>query len=208
MHQHDFTFDNLKKKPEEMIPPKETAMEIETPSSLGRRLLQARNALHISAEDIADNMRVSYTVIHAIERDDMPAFDNLVFFRGYVRAYAKLVHIPHQEIEAEFIRLGLKEPIIIEKIGTVGIPQMASKSKKNPLMTYFILAVLAALITSWLYIHHTANSIPSVSVEKNSIQENALNGPEIILTSPTEVSVPKAPSNVELPNKPNLVQKQ
>ena len=162
MQQHDFTFDHSDKNKDQAIVHSEEVKDLEevkeqaqSSQSLGRRLLYARKSLNISAEDIADSMRVPLVTIKAIEADDYTSVNNVVFLRGYIRGYAKLVHIPDQEIESLFIQLGLKQPIVIHKPSKFETRQISPGDKPIRLITYVIMLILIVLIIAWLYAHHS-----------------------------------------------------
>ncbi|WP_413110872.1 RodZ domain-containing protein [Thaumasiovibrio sp. DFM-14] len=64
----------------------------------GEVLKQARERLGMSQKDVADRLRLRITVIEEIENN---RFDNekiTTFTRGYVRSYAKCVHLDEEEM--------------------------------------------------------------------------------------------------------------
>jgi len=65
-----------------------------TISSLGARLRAGREALGLSAAEAATKLRVSVTLIEAIERDDFDRLGAAVYARGYLTSYARLVGLP------------------------------------------------------------------------------------------------------------------
>ena len=65
-----------------------------TTGSLGTRLRAGREALGLSATEAATKLRVSLTIIEAIERDDLDRLGAPVYARGYLSSYARLVGLP------------------------------------------------------------------------------------------------------------------
>ncbi len=65
-----------------------------TNSSLGARLRAGREALGLSPADAATKLRMSVSLIEAIERDDFDRLGAAVYARGYLTSYARLVGLP------------------------------------------------------------------------------------------------------------------
>ena len=59
----------------------------------GAQLMAARRAQGLSLGDIARQLKLSVRQIEALERDDYTAFSGPVFVRGFLRNYAKLLHL-------------------------------------------------------------------------------------------------------------------
>jgi len=65
-----------------------------TTGSLGARLRAGREALGLSAAEAATRLRVSLSIVEAIERDDLDRLGAPVYARGYLSSYARLVGLP------------------------------------------------------------------------------------------------------------------
>lgn len=124
------------------------------PETLGQRLQAAREALQINVEDAADHLRISPSAIRAIESDNYAYFDNVIFLRGYIRAYAKWLKIPQEEISRAFLQLGLKESTRIDAAVKFNLHQISSRDKPVRLVTYLIIILLVLLMGILGYIHH------------------------------------------------------
>jgi cytoskeleton protein RodZ len=59
----------------------------------GARLMAERRAQGLSLGDIARQLKLSVRQVEALERDDHGAFSGAVFVRGFLRNYAKLLHL-------------------------------------------------------------------------------------------------------------------
>ena len=59
----------------------------------GARLMAERRAQGLSLGDIARQLKLSVRQVEALERDDHAAFSGAVFVRGFLRNYAKLLHL-------------------------------------------------------------------------------------------------------------------
>ncbi|MFM7121073.1 MAG: helix-turn-helix domain-containing protein [Gammaproteobacteria bacterium] len=59
----------------------------------GQQLRAEREALGVTVREVADTLNLSMVVIQALEEDDYDRLPGVVFTRGYVRAYARLLDI-------------------------------------------------------------------------------------------------------------------
>lgn len=73
---------------------KETAV-----NSIGKQLKTARKILKMTKSEIAEKLCLKTSIIHDIENDHIPNNLELIFFRGYIRAYARLVCIPKEKLQ-------------------------------------------------------------------------------------------------------------
>lgn len=78
-------------------------------SGPGNFLRRHREQVGLSIADVAASLNLRHTVIEAIERDDYSSIAKLVFVRGYLRAYAKMLNLPSNDIIRAFNKLNLPE---------------------------------------------------------------------------------------------------
>lgn len=78
-------------------------------SGPGSFLKRHREQFGLSVADVAARLNLRYTVIEAIERDDYQPIAKLVFVRGYLRAYAKMLNLSSNDIIQAFNKLNLPE---------------------------------------------------------------------------------------------------
>ncbi|VTR61034.1 Cytoskeleton protein rodZ [Serratia fonticola] len=64
----------------------------------GQRLRQAREQLGLSQQAVAERLCLKMSTVRDIEDDNMSADLASTFVRGYIRSYAKLVHLPEDEL--------------------------------------------------------------------------------------------------------------
>lgn len=74
----------------------------ETGNGPGAQLQAARLSLGIEIREISDALNLPASTIEAIERDEFDGFQAVVFARGYVRGYAKLVELDPAAVLASF----------------------------------------------------------------------------------------------------------
>ena len=84
-----------------------------TPERLGPggRLRAAREKTGLSKEKIAHQLHLRLSVIEAIEQDDYDNFEDLVFIRGYLRAYANVINYQADEIIKAFNNINSISPV-------------------------------------------------------------------------------------------------
>src|SRR5207342_2982327 len=68
--------------------------------SAGAQLLDERRHQGLSLGDIARQLKLSVRQIEALERDDYASFSGPVFVRGFLRNYAKLLHLDPEALLA------------------------------------------------------------------------------------------------------------
>ncbi|AOM39315.1 cytoskeleton protein RodZ [Xenorhabdus hominickii] len=66
--------------------------------TVGQILRQAREKHELSQQTVADRLCLKLSTVRDIEEDNIPSNIVPTFFRGYIRAYAKLVQLPESEI--------------------------------------------------------------------------------------------------------------
>ncbi len=64
----------------------------------GARLRNAREQLGLSQQAVAERLCLKVSTVRDIEEDKAPADLASTFLRGYIRSYARLVHIPEEEL--------------------------------------------------------------------------------------------------------------
>lgn len=61
--------------------------------SLGRKLREARERIGLSVADVAHQIKLAPRQIEALESDDYGHLPEMAFVRGFVRSYAKILHL-------------------------------------------------------------------------------------------------------------------
>ncbi len=70
--------------------------------SLGDSFKHARQAAKLSIEDVAQKLHLTTSIITSIEDNSYGVLRHLVFIRGYIRSYAKLLNLPSDPLIAQF----------------------------------------------------------------------------------------------------------
>ena len=139
--------------------------EVQQPESVfqgpGQILRQARERAKLSTQDIADNIKLKRALIEEIEQDNFDINISLTFVRGYLKLYAKHVHVEETEILNAFEKLNIqkKEPIKLQSFSR----KVANQSNDDKLMlvTYIILAAIIALVVIYWFQQSSTNTTAS-----------------------------------------------
>jgi len=100
----------------------------------GSRLRQVRRQAGFSKEQIAEHLHLRLSIIEAIENDRYDQYDEveeLVFIRGYLRAYASLLNLPADEIIHAFNQLELSRMEAEKLSSTLKTDRTLSSHKRN-----------------------------------------------------------------------------
>ena len=75
---------------------------MEPAPTFGPRLRQERERRQISLTSIAENTKISRSLLEALERDDVSRWPTGIFRRSFVRSYAQAIGLDADEIVREF----------------------------------------------------------------------------------------------------------
>lgn len=159
--------------------------------SVGAILRQSREQKGLTTADVATQLRLKVSQIEQIEAEEWNPAVSATFMRGYLRAYARLLKLPEQEIlqnfelQAAYLRNQAKP--------------MHSFSKKNRLdavdnrfmlATYLLVVLLIGLFLIWFWQTHILDSQPvsvlpeyRVSGEPATVRSSATPA-EVVSTQP------------------------
>jgi len=144
----------------------------------GERLRQAREQLGLSHQAVAERLCLKVSTIRQIEEETTPADLAPTFLRGYLRSYAKLVHVPEEELLG---LIGKQAPIKVPKVASMQGFSLG-KSRKNRdgwLMgfTWLVVFVVIGLTGAWWWQNHQAQQQEIATMaDQSSAQLNQDNG--------------------------------
>jgi len=135
----------------------EATQDPQTAQSTGARLRYAREQLGLSQQAVAERLCLKVSTVRDIEDDKAPADLASTFLRGYIRSYARLVHIPEEEL---LPILAKEVPVRAAKV-TMGQNMSLGKRRKKRdgwLMsfTWLVLFVVVGLTGAWWWQNHKA----------------------------------------------------
>jgi len=133
---------------------------------LGRMLREARERLGLSVADVAGQIKFAPRQIEALEADDFRRLPEMAFVRGFVRSYAKILHLDAQALLAALPQM--------EKVSTRFEPAsveapfpVAYSAQKQNLILLGAALLLAVLVVAFAVWHFTTplEKLEAVQVE-------------------------------------------
>jgi len=159
----------------EVPAPAEAVPQADSP---GAQLLDERRNQGLSLGDIARQLKLSVRQIEALERDDYASFSGPVFVRGFLRNYAKLLHLdPERLLAAASLSVA---PAAVHATAEAYVPvSAASPERRRKFIAWGAFVVLAVLVVFLL----------AANVSKNRPNTQ---GPET--AQPTPAGTPSTPA--------------
>ena len=161
---------------------------------LGATLREKRIAMGLSVADVAAQIRLAPRQIEALEADDMAHLPELPFVRGFVRSYAKLLHLDEQPLLAT-----LPDPhAVSERIEpeSVGVPfnmqQLSSRQNRLWLYATGLIALIAIVFVLW----HFATPKAAEKAPASDVMESTIALPPQALP---ESAVPESDTSADQP---------
>lgn len=118
--------------------------------SLGERLAQLREAEGLSPVEVAVKLRIYKELVFQIEANDTERIP-VVFLRGYIKAYANLVHLPNDELQVYLAALKSVEENHSRPMRNYSYKEQRKRSSKR-LAIISIIIVIAILGVSGFFI--------------------------------------------------------
>ncbi|AHM75343.1 cytoskeleton protein RodZ [Yersinia hibernica] len=155
----------------------EASQDQTVPETTGVRLRQARESLGLTQQMVAERLCLKVSTIRDIEEDKAQANLASTFHRGYIRSYAKLVHLPEDEL---LPMLAKQAPIRAAKVAPMQSFSLGKKHKKRDgwLMsfTWLIVLVVLGLTGAWWWQNHQAQQAEIVTMADQSSAQLSQNG--------------------------------
>jgi cytoskeleton protein RodZ len=115
--------------------------------AIGAMLRNARTRRNLQIEQVAKELHLDARIINAIEHDDQAALPEPIFVQGYLRAYARLVGLPADELVRRYSAQGPTPPplsVIGPRRKATLLPMPSARLVRN------VILVLLAGILVWL----------------------------------------------------------
>ncbi|MDR3477959.1 MAG: helix-turn-helix domain-containing protein [Gammaproteobacteria bacterium] len=171
-------------------------------TGFGARLKTAREALRLSDKDAAARLHLNPKIISIIENERFENGPPMIFMRGYLRSYARLLNVSDDEINVALSQLEMANPAVAVATQRVIQPQPSS-GKSMRWMTYLVVLILITLVAMWWRNTHTnntslpkpANETPAETISQSNTQAPvvALNSAVRPVTTPTVTQPATAP---------------
>ena len=118
-------------------------------SSAGAQLRAAREALGLSQEAVAQQLKLAPRQVRAIEDDDYARLPGRTFVRGFVRNYARLVHLDPSAVMSGLPRVDGTSPLDRPSLTAVSRPMVelpVASVRRNSSTRWLIPLVLLAIV--------------------------------------------------------------
>ncbi|KTH41986.1 cytoskeleton protein RodZ [Klebsiella aerogenes] len=142
----------------------EATQDHQEANSTGARLRNAREQLGLSQQAVAERLCLKVSTVRDIEEDKAPADLASTFLRGYIRSYARLVHIPEEELLPMMAKQAPMQSFSLGK---------RRKKRDGWLMsfTWLILFVVIGLSGAWWWQDHKAQQEEITSMADQSTSD-------------------------------------
>ena len=180
----------------------EASQENKVTLTAGQRLGQAREELGLSHQAVAERLCLKVSTIRQIEEETTPADLAPTFLRGYLRSYAKLVHVPEEDLLG---LIGKQAPIKVPKVASMqGFSLGKSRKKRDGWLmgfTWLIVFVVIGLTGAWWWQNHQAQQEEIATMaDQSTAQLNQDNGQG--QTSPLGDNANSAPTTEDTSSDP------
>ncbi|WP_415892359.1 RodZ domain-containing protein [Neptuniibacter sp. PT8_73] len=136
----------------------------------GARLTTARENLSLSIEQVATDLNLPAHYISQLEACSLEGLPSLVFAKGYIRAYAKLLHLDDDQLVTEFEAIhGEGGKGQIRPVSRVGQQVDMSHPVMKASTLLFVIA-LVVLIVWWWQTQHGGSLEKIAATEESSAQ--------------------------------------
>ncbi|CAJ0992228.1 cytoskeleton protein RodZ [Pantoea sp. Nvir] len=137
-------------------------------NSPGERLRLAREKMGLTQQNVAERLCLKISTIRDIEENKSPADLAATFLRGYIRSYARLVHISEEEL----LPMMAKQPARTVKIEPMQNLSFGKCNKKREgwlmIFTWLLLLMVVSLTCVWWWQNHKASQADLVSMVDQS----------------------------------------
>ncbi|MCU5773964.1 cytoskeleton protein RodZ [Erwiniaceae bacterium BAC15a-03b] len=142
-------------------------------NSTGQRLRAARETMGLTQQNVAERLCLKLSTVRDLEDDKSPADLASTFLRGYIRSYARLVHVPEEEL---LPMMAKQAPVRAAKVEPMQSFSLGKRRKKRDgwlmIFTWLVLFVVVGLTGAWWWQNHKAAQDDLVSMaDQNSVAE-------------------------------------
>jgi cytoskeleton protein RodZ len=174
----------------------EATQEKSAVNSTGERLRLAREHMGLSQQNVAERLCLKLTTVRDIEEDKSPPDLASTFLRGYIRSYARLVHVPEEEL---LPMMAKQTPIRAAKVEPMQSFSLGKRRKKRDgwlmIFTWLVLFVVVGLTGAWWWQNHKAaqDDLVSLSDQNSASGDNSQSIPLTDESSSEETTAPTPP---------------
>ena len=147
----------------------------------GAMLREAREAIGLEREALAQRLRLEPKIIEAVEAEAYERLPGPAFTKGYIRSMAKELGLDPAPVLAQYLALAnVAEPVLAD-FESRAPAQITSSSKRIQFVSFVIAVVVLILVAIWWQRHYSSQVRPTDG-------DDAALSPELLV--PPEPSIP------------------
>src|SRR5205823_732359 len=178
-------------------------------STAGAQLRAAREALGLSQDAVAQQLKLAPRQVRAIEEDDYARLPGRTFVRGFVRNYARLVHLDPGAVAAGLPRVDGTSPLDRPSLTTVSRPMaempVASVRRQSSTRWLIPIVLLAIVAAAGVYEYTRTQSTSRRAAIESSAPEPSATAPAgqstTVLPNPLDNAKPEATASATVSQK-------
>lgn len=160
-------------------------------NSTGQRLRSAREQMGLTQQNVAERLCLKLSTVRDLEEDKSPADLASTFLRGYIRSYARLVHVPEDEL---LPMMAKHSPVRAAKVEPMQSFSLGKRRKKRDgwlmIFTWLVLFVVVGLTGAWWWQNHKAAQDDLVSMADQNAGTSGDNSQSIPLGDSSNDNTP------------------
>ncbi len=167
-------------------------------AGIGASLRTAREAMGFSTQEVADRIKFSVRQVEALERDDVGHLPQGTFLRGFIRSYARVLHLEPESLLAQTeTRMEHQHDWSEVQAGGQALPSVSSTERNN---LYLLIGALIIALGIAVFLFTQRDKGTPATAEQAAVQtppamEAAVSAVPVTATQKTEiveVAPPKA----------------
>ncbi len=120
------------------------------PSSLGEWLRQSRENAGFSVDEIARKLKLAGSTVKDLESDRTDHIGAPIYYRGFVRSYAKILELPDEQIEQRLRELIIVDPMPRVPDGSIRVRRSRWMERYTLMASYVVGTALVLPLLYWL----------------------------------------------------------
>lgn len=169
------------------------------PASLGTILREARESLGFSVADVAAQIKFAPRQIEALEADNFKSLPEAAFVRGFVRSYAKILHL---DMESLLTMLPHAKETTAELIpASVDMPFPGENTSQRQTLILLGATLMLAVIVVGFAVWHFTTPVRQSTLAKIETPVSLPAEKQVIAEPPVQKHVAAAPPSIPVESK-------
>ncbi|GGD58561.1 RodZ domain-containing protein [Lacimicrobium alkaliphilum] len=128
----------------------------------GTLLKNARVEKGLSQEEVASRLNLRLANVQDLETEQFDKAISVTFIRGYLKAYAKLLDVPVDEVLEAYERLNTETPEPAKLQSFSRKMSLQANDDRLMLVSYLILGIILALVVVWWFQQSDSDILPAI----------------------------------------------